>query len=949
MKTQLFAKNTKGETVLLQLSNVEPIKMNLSVAGLDPFNPQSFYSQSFVVPGQGTNGQFFEDVFSVNGTTFNAGVAAQAWINTDGFLFAIGNINLQKVYVNDQYNTVEYEIFFLGDTSDFVQSVGDSYMESIDTTELNHELTYSAVTTSWGATAGGTAGLKDGNVLYPLCEWGYRYDTANNPIDNTLSIGFPRGSTGIAGGSFTNGATAALELTQFKPATRVKWLWDKIMEDAGYTYESEFLNSDLFDQLYMVSDSEARPFQDIQAGLCRVAGPAISMFADPRIRYNMVLNNALSNPDGAFQPTANRWIAPATGTYSFNVSGYFYKPDKNGYPQGAVQIWLRVNGVDVATTGVITTLAYEDPAGFPFYVYFWNLPYTGSLTKDDVVTVQWQPTTFGSVSAVLDGIVFECGDAPDLVVVRSFYPPEGTVKRMDFIKGIATMFNLVFEPSRVSEKSFTIEPWVDWIEGGDKKDWTPFLDTASTIEQEPVFLNRERILLFTGEDDQDLQNEIYQQEFKKNYGYREYNSEIKVITGTQEIKVPFGFTPLQSIPTKTAGAAQPNWIFPTFAKLQPGDPAQNQSGKVQPIQPKPRILFYNGKQPNPVSWYLQNVPAGLTGTAQSQYPLVSPYRQWPPGPTADPNRPQLELTFRSKPDLWSPQSTYTTPVSDDLFTVYWQDWANWIYDPYNRIVRATFRLDPYDVQTLRFNDKIWVKDSWYFVREIKDYPVGEIAKVEVELIKVPEKVIPQILPTGSGPYPGTTCESIAFCNNNPLLAGESTYNYIDCNESEASITLDAQTCASLCALFPLPYSLPTGWTAIRNGDCDGGVYATAGANVEIFLGASGNTFAQSTDNIIYGSTGGSGGTWVPMQYITLDGEDSINFNYNIPFNYAAKVRLVNRNNGAVGITGASVTLFVNGVTAAFQQVTGTYAPVEAIFPYGITGGTTYKSSSVFTY
>jgi hypothetical protein len=63
MRTQLFAKNTAGETVLLQLTDDYKIKMNLSIATLDPFTPTSYYSQTFRVPGQGGNGKFFEDVY----------------------------------------------------------------------------------------------------------------------------------------------------------------------------------------------------------------------------------------------------------------------------------------------------------------------------------------------------------------------------------------------------------------------------------------------------------------------------------------------------------------------------------------------------------------------------------------------------------------------------------------------------------------------------------------------------------------------------------------------------------------------------------------------------------------------------------------------------------------------------------------------------------------------
>lgn len=925
--------------------------MNLSVAGLDPFNPQSFYSQTFLVPGQGSNGKFFEDVFSVNGSTFNAGKAAQAWINTDGFLFAIGNINLQKVYVDEKYGTVEYEIFFLGDTSDFVQSVGDSYMDSINTDELNHNLTYTNLTNSWGATAGGTAGLANGNVLYPLCEWGYNYDTSNYPTNSTLSIGYPKGSTGDFGGSFTNGATAPLELTQFKPATKVKWLWDKIFTDAGYTYESEFLNSDKFKSMFMISDSEARPFQDIQAGLCRVSGPAVSVFVDSDFRNRMIFNNPLLNSDGAFKTVTSQWVAPATGTFEFTIKGYLYtNPNTYGYPEGAVKVFILKNGVVQVESPVITTQPTNTPGAAPLFTTLWSLDYSDSLTKDDIIYVEWQQMPYGNYSAVLGGLEFICGDAPDFVVVSSFFPPEGTVKRMDFIKGIATMFNLVFEPSRVSEKSFVIEPWIDWIRGGDQKDWTKFLDTSVPIEQEPVFLNRSRILFFTGEDDQDLQNEIYQQQFKKNYGYREFNSELKVIKGQEEVKVPFAFTPLESVPSKNLVTPRPNWVFPTLAKLQPGDPAQNQSGKVQPIQPKPRILFYNGLQSNPIPWYLQDIPSGKTGSAQNTYPLVSPYYAWPPGPTSNPEDPQLELTFKSKNALWSEASTYITPVANDLFTEYWEDWANWIYDPYNRIVRAKFRLDPYDVQTLKFNDKIWVKDSWFFVREIKDYPVGETALVDVELIKVPATVIPNIGAPATGPF-GGVCSSFAICNNNALLSDAVTYTYVDCNNTEQSITISPQTCRSICALDPLVAPLPSGFSAIVNGDCPGGVFATGGVFIDMVVGATGNTFAQDTDGIIWGSTGGTGGTYTRMQYFSITGTDTLNVTYSVPPGYGVKVQLINRNQGGYSTNSYAVDLYENSVLVAATGGSGPipFLGVSAIFPTAATGSINYDAEVTVNY
>jgi hypothetical protein len=319
---QLFAVNTAGETVLLQLSEASPMKLNLSVASLDAFSPTSYYSQTFRIPGQGTNGKFFEDVYSVNGYSFDASKAAQAWINNEGFLFSIGNLNLNSVYLNERTDKIEYEVYFLGDTSDFSASVGSAYMNSIDTTDLNHELTYANVVSSWGATAGATSGFKDGNVLYPLCEWGYTYDSNNFPTQNTLSIGFAKGATGLAGASFTLGPTAGLSLRQFKPAVRIKWLWDKIFSTAGYTYTSEVLESDLFDGLYMVSDSLAQPEQTELTALCKVSNNgrfSLNRGQTARILYPTTISNpslsfdianlrinGVKNPTRAYEETNNR-------------------------------------------------------------------------------------------------------------------------------------------------------------------------------------------------------------------------------------------------------------------------------------------------------------------------------------------------------------------------------------------------------------------------------------------------------------------------------------------------------------------------------------------------------------------------------------------------------------------------------------------------------------------
>lgn len=920
-KVQLFAKNTADETCILQLSAYDPIKMNLSVAEQNPFVPSSYYSQTFRIPGQGDNVKFFEDVYSVNGNSFDATRAAEAWILSDGFLFTVGNLTLKSVIRNEQYGTIEYEVLFMGDTSTFASDVGDGYMNEINTSELNHALTYANVTASWLAAPGTTAGFKDGNVLYPLCEWGYRYDSASNPTQVTLSNGFPKAATGPApAGSFTAGTTGGLDLKQFKPATRVKWLWDQIFEEAGYTYTSAFMETDLVDSLYMISDNVARSEQFLDVGVCQVAGRdfRVPLGQTDRIFFT----NIISDRDRTFDTIFSEWTAPVTGNYTIRMS-FTAKVT----PAGGASAAIRVDSInnDIPSFGTIDTFSSSISTTF-----LYSTTTTGTYSAGDTLSYQVTNFSYSNPNILFSKVLFEVLDGPDDVIVSTFYPGEGSMKKIDFIKGITKMFNLVFEPDRDSAKNFKIEPWIDWIQLGDEKDWTDYLDGSTDLQQIPVFQEQQRNLIFTGMDDADVQNTIFQEEYKRSFMFRQFDSGINIIKGTQETKVPFAGTPLQSIPSRTV-AQYPNWVFPTFAKLQPGDVNQPNSGKLQPIQVKPRILSYNGLQSNDIPWYLFPTVGGTSGAlAQNTYPLVSTFETWPP------TKFTQELTYQSKPQLWSPAADYVQTTANDLYTVYWGEFVQWLYDPFNRKVVANFKLNPLEVQSLKFNDKIWVKDAWYFVSKISDYPVGEIAKVKVELIKCPVPALPRLNLGATGALSGT-CATVSLCYTQSLLAESVSYSYVDCDGFLRDITLAPNTCNAVCMLYPPINPLPEFWTAIVTGDCVNGVYVESGEDIDMNIGATGAVLGSNLQVALLGSTGGTAGTYIPMQYYFLNPQNTIDVTFNVPFGYGVRYDLT----WPTGASGASINamgmlLKTNGATGFYETRAGTYQPISGGFPAAIT-------------
>jgi hypothetical protein len=931
-KVQLYAVNNIGETVLLQLSDDSPIKMNLSVAEINPFTPSSFFSQTFRLPGIGQNTRFFQDVYSVNGTSFNPAAAAQAWILSDGALFSIGNLNIQAVYTNNRTGSIEYEVYFLGDTSDLATSIGEQGMNTIDASELNHSLSYANVTASWAATGGATAGLKDGNVLYPLCEWGYTYGTGaadkNLPVENTLSVSFNK--------SFTVGPTGALKLEQMKPATRIKWLFDKILSDAGYTYTSEFLDSDYFGSLYMISDSVARPTFSSISGTCEIT--ISRSFAVPVNQTRIIpFDIAITNSDQAFNTTTNTFTAPTTGSYTFSASG----DARTNSPIEIVAFKVLVfkNNVSIYESGVLTNLGDD--------VKSWTYSSgTLSLTQGDIIDVRIQQMPFSVTTATFFNTKFNCLTGPNQVVMSSFFPDDTILKKIDFLRSIIRMFNLVFEPSRVTEKSFVIEPWIDWVLLGEIKDWTKYFDGSSDLQSSPVFFDQQRTLKFKGAPDADFLNKRYQDQNKADYMYRQFDSGIKLIKGSQDIEVQFAATPLQSIPSRVT--QYPNWVFPSLGRIQPGDPDQPGSGQMQPIVPIPRCVHYNGLQSNPIPWYLNNgVSGGGTGQTQNTYPLVSNYSSWPPDQFETVN-----LNFLSKQALWSSASTYIGQTSRDLYTDYWSEYVDWIYDPFNRKVKLTLRIDPADVLGFSFNDRIWIKDTWYFIQLISGYTIGENALVEVDLVKVPAIAIPGPIPAGATGATGGTCRTISLCNNNTASeAGQATYTYVDCESNLQSVTLVDNSCAApLCMLFPLINALPSGFTAADIGPC--GVTG-ASLTLEIVNDVQSILIESAITTVeVQGSTGGTAGPYITIQNFTFNGEQDQNFFAlvpNVPTGFGLKIVLSSSYAPGTGLVSQFISLATNGSTGATAGRSGTYQPISAIFPAVVNPSDTYTAYVNITY
>ena len=197
------------------------------------------------MPATANNNQFFKHAFFVEGIDYDVTVKKQAEILVDGAEFRTGHIRLHKIYVNKQKDNIDYEIVFLGETRDFASALGEKTLNQLNLSDYVFQYDYATVSNSWNAypEGGPTDGLNNGDILLPLIDFG------NAPNEPRIAYTTTSGSTGNPAGF--NWSQNAIAVTRFKPMMRAKALLNEIFDQAGFSFVSDFIDSDDFLNLYV--------------------------------------------------------------------------------------------------------------------------------------------------------------------------------------------------------------------------------------------------------------------------------------------------------------------------------------------------------------------------------------------------------------------------------------------------------------------------------------------------------------------------------------------------------------------------------------------------------------------------------------------------------------------------------------------------------------------------
>lgn len=734
----LRATNDDGNKSDLELVNVPDFLLDISAIELgDIGRVFGISSQNFSLPGSDINNQFFNNIFDL-GTTpavaLNKSVPCQVLV--DGEAVFTGKLYIQDV-ISDDYNNVIYNCVVTNEVVDFKVLTENQGLADLDWAEYDHVYSYASLSQSWNDN------LFSGSILYPLINYG------SNPTDSSTP-GFEFG-----GDKFQmDNPLTPLKVSQFKPAIQAKTIVDKIFEKIDYEYTSSFIDSEFFQDLYLLNSVDGK---DGISFVTPTSGSYVFATATQTVTsgftqlgyIQLLMNATVYDAGNDFDVSFDTYTARQSGEHIFNINIPFnitsnigpLQQTLNGrnsiihFCKGAISVANKFHTVRTpltnSTSGVISTgnisLNLTQGDVISLFVGLQTPPFNG---REQFTTI---------VSAGQNGVFIKVSTPQNpiggTVNVNKIF---GDIKTLDFMKGLIEKFNLVIEPVANQQNILRIEPFNDWVELGNVVDLTDKLDRSVKYKVEHPVTKLPKKYRFSDALDDDMLNNYQNRTFGNTYGEYNYQTDSDLANGEKQIGGFFAATPVKGLPTKGTNGTV---VVPWLVKQEPGKYAQ-------PFNFKPRLLHKTPLKDIPNNEMYGTTTGSLSvPTGSTFYYIDDPAT---PGIRAINNYVTLLPTtesptiFSSSLDLhysnigYYPfqQSAVDGQCQDGLYNRFWANYINSLYDIDARILTCNILLDPIDIDNIKLNDKFFIDGHLYRINKINGANLVQQKSTEIEFIKI---------------------------------------------------------------------------------------------------------------------------------------------------------------------------------------------------------------------
>ena len=563
VSTQGFIFKLVANGEILDLFADEEIKLSDNVTGLFDLGViPSDFTRQISLPGTKKNNAFFEHCYDISvfsPDTFATNIKVPCYLDFDGIYLSQGYLQLNKVNVLANKFIDSYEVTIFGAVSSFAKTVTNTFLTQLTTlNQYNHTASYNNITASWSGS------LFNGDIVYPLADYGSGYQ-------------FTSGQQELFGMDDENGALGVLN---FKPAIRMKKVWDAIFDYAGYTYTGSFFDEPYLNDVYLVCNNSLKypefsgidleGYGKIKVGAVSGSGmtdkvltadtfttlPWYNVLSDPQNFYNKGAYEVKerTNLSGILNININVScsVNNMPGTLSANGTWQMRMIETGSstpYSLRAIQSYIfffdqlqnsRSGKIDT-TYELQTQFLMDDIPPGNYYFQIKQRP-NSSVDVAPLVTLDPKGTTKSYLQITE---VKQAADGRIMDIMNNM--PFGTtgIKLIDFIKGIQKKFNLVIYPSKTVRNEFIVETFNNWYKAGEVRNFNKYINLDEKIEVIPANNLAVNELNFGDTLDQDYISQQFSKGANREYGKTYYvDTQNFFSQGKFEVKTTLASTPL---------------------------------------------------------------------------------------------------------------------------------------------------------------------------------------------------------------------------------------------------------------------------------------------------------------------------------------------------------------------------------------------------------------------
>jgi len=759
------------------------------------------FTKTIIIPGTARNNKIFGNIFEFTNSNltddstpnvyynYNASKSAKAMIEMNGLQVMKGVMRLMSIVV-DGVN-VEYEIVLFGELGGFVSALGNKRIEDIDFSAYDHEYSLTNITNSWindyeylGQDAYFSSvynGFQIDSVALDKISVGDQIFLSNtssndglyNVINITYGNPFHRytrvyleelvttehaGSLNINSTTNQYGAGYIYPLIDygkvstnkhdysfraFRPALFVKEYMDRIINDAGYTYDSLFFDTSFFRRLIVPNNDAV-----LQQRGTNVYVDAYSTSDDyndstgrgGQFIYNLdwdtpaILNNFTYSAgefesiytapintkitftiEGTYKLCSTKYIDSHYGYFPYAVSGttsnYFNSGSQiqlrlikdNGTILGTYQGFINgtIDGVscpadylDVFAT--IEVNAQIDPGEKIRFevlnIRNYSYSYEFELRIANIsLNIKTEPEGF---------IEYELNNT---ILMNTILPRN--VFQKDFFTSIMKMFNLMVVEDKYKSKHLHITPYIDYYNLVNYNDWSNKLNRAKPITIKPMSETNARYYEFDYKSDSDYYNELYKKKWNQIYGNRIFDNQLEFATENKKLEVIFS-------PSVLVGYNGEDKVVSAIFK-KTNDLEENLAHNIRVMQVK--------HLEDIESWDILDGDLSTVLENRTDYLYA--------GHFDNPDLPAADLNFGATNELF--YLLLQGSLQNNLFNAFYSVYMAEITDKNSRLVTAEMYLTEKDVFNINFSKFIYLDGALYRLIKIADWSVDNLCKIDL--------------------------------------------------------------------------------------------------------------------------------------------------------------------------------------------------------------------------